>query len=150
LVAQPIQFSSCFISYSAKDQDFAERLHTDLQNSGVRCWFSPHDVKGGKKLHLQIDDAIWVCDRVLLILSEHSMGSEWVKTEIAYARQKELSERRQVLFPVTIIPFERVRSWKCFDGDIGKDSAREIREYFIPDFSGWKDGVSYRAPFNGW
>jgi hypothetical protein len=29
----------------------------------------------------------------------------------------------------------RVREWRCFDGDTGKDSAREIREYFIPNFS---------------
>ena len=39
-----------FISYSTKDQDFDERLHTDLQDKGVRCWFAPEDVQGGKKL----------------------------------------------------------------------------------------------------
>src|SRR5262249_34466216 len=32
----PIQFYSCFISYSSKDQDFAERLHADLQAKRVR------------------------------------------------------------------------------------------------------------------
>jgi uncharacterized protein YjbI with pentapeptide repeats len=32
LLSQPIQFYSCFISYSTKDQPFAERLHADLQN----------------------------------------------------------------------------------------------------------------------
>jgi hypothetical protein len=29
----------------------------------------------------------------------------------------------------------------------GKDSAREIREYFIPDFSRWKDHDSCRKAF---
>ena len=29
LVANPIEFHSCFISYSSKDQEFAERLHAD-------------------------------------------------------------------------------------------------------------------------
>jgi hypothetical protein len=38
---QPIQFYSCFISYNSKDQKFAQRLHDDLQNSGVRFWFAP-------------------------------------------------------------------------------------------------------------
>jgi uncharacterized protein YjbI with pentapeptide repeats len=33
---QAIQHYSCFISYSAKDQDFADRLHAELQNKGVR------------------------------------------------------------------------------------------------------------------
>jgi TIR domain-containing protein len=92
LFQDPIQFYSCFISYSTMDQDFAARLYGDLQNKGVRCWFAPHDVRGGRKLHEQIDEAIRICDRLLLILSEHSMHSEWVKTEIAHARQKELNE----------------------------------------------------------
>jgi len=42
-------------------------------------------------------------------------------------------------------PFEKVRKWKCFDGDTGKDSAREIREYLIPDFSNWKDDGAYHS-----
>jgi hypothetical protein len=36
----------------------------------------------------------------------------------------------------------------CFDADTGKDSAREIREYFIPDFSNWKDHASFEAAFD--
>lgn len=43
LLNQSFEFYSCFISYSAKDQELAERLHADLQNKGVRCWFAPHD-----------------------------------------------------------------------------------------------------------
>ena len=34
---------------------------------------------------------------------------------------------------------------ECFNGDTKKDSAREVREYFIPDFSNWKDHDSYQA-----
>ncbi|MEP6935037.1 MAG: pentapeptide repeat-containing protein, partial [Nitrospirota bacterium] len=48
LLNQAIQFYSCFISYSTEDQDFAARLHADLQDKGVRCWFAPHDMQGGK------------------------------------------------------------------------------------------------------
>jgi len=86
-----IEFYSLFISYSTKDQEFAERLHADLRAKGVRCWFAPHDIHGGKKLHEQIDDAIRVHDKLLLILSPASMTSEWVKTEIAKARKHEIS-----------------------------------------------------------
>ena len=123
-------------------QEFAERIHADLQAKGVRCWFAPHDIQGGRKIHEQIDEAIRLHDRVLLILSEHSMNSEWVKTEIAKASKRELKEGKRVLFPVRLVEFETLRDWECFDGDTGKDSAREIREYFIPDFSNWKDHVS--------
>jgi hypothetical protein len=47
LVIKPIDFYSCFISYSSKDQEFVERLHVDLQAKGVRCWFAPHDLPIG-------------------------------------------------------------------------------------------------------
>jgi hypothetical protein len=147
LVANPIEFYSCFISYSTKDQEFAERLHGDLQNKNVRCWFAPHDVHGGKKLHEQIDEAIRVHEKVLLILSAESMNSEWVKTEIAKARKREVREKKQLLFPVRLVPFEAIRDWECFDADAGKDSAREIREYFIPDFTGWKNDDAYQKAF---
>lgn len=147
LTEAAIEFYSCFISYSTIDQGFADRLHADLKARGVRCWFAPHDIQGGRKVHEQIDEAIQVYDRLLLILSDHSMNSEWVKTEIAYARQKEVNEKRQVLFPISLVPFDKIRDWKCFDADAGKDSAREIREYFIPDFKNWKDHDSYQQAF---
>jgi len=146
--ASPIEFYSCFISYSTKDQDFADRLYADLQNKGVRCWFAPHDIQGGKKLHEQIDEAIRLHDKLLLILSPHSMQSEWVNTEIAKARKRELRDQRRVLFPIRLAPFETLRDWECFDADTGKDSAREIREYFIPDFSHWKNHDSYQEAFH--
>jgi hypothetical protein len=144
LVGKAYEFYSCFISYSTKDQAFAERLHADLQDKGVRCWFAPKDVRGGRKLHDQIDQAIRLHERVLLVLSRDSMKSEWVKTEIAKARKREIEEARQVLSPIRLVEFEVLRNWECFDADTGKDSAREIREYFIPDFSNWKDHYSYQ------
>jgi len=40
-----------------------------------------------------------------------------------------------------------LKDWKCFDSDIGKDLAVELREYFIPDFSNWKDHDAFEAAF---
>jgi uncharacterized protein YjbI with pentapeptide repeats len=147
LLNEPIQFYSCFISYTTRDEGFAQRLHADLQDNGVRCWFAPHDIQGGKKIHEQIDEAIRIYDRLLLVLSGHSINSEWVRTEIAKARKRELRENRRMLFPVRLVDYETLRDWECFDADTGKDSAREIREYFIPDFSNWRDHDHYQQAF---
>lgn len=147
LVGSAIEFYSCFISYSTKDQDFADRLYTDLQAQGVRCWFAPHDVQGGQKLHEQIDEAIRLHDKLLLILSSHSMSGEWVQTEISKARKREVRDKARVLFPISLAPFQAIRDWEALDADTGKDSAREIREYFIPDFSNWKNHDSYQKAF---
>jgi TIR domain/Pentapeptide repeats (8 copies) len=148
LLNDAIQFYSCFISYSTRDQGFADRLYADLQNKGVRCWFAPQDIRGGRKVHEQIDTAIQMHDRLLLILSPASMNSEWVKTEIAKARKREVQEKRRMLFPVRLVEFEALRDWECFDSDTGKDSAREIREYHVPDFSNWRNHDSYQKEFD--
>ncbi len=37
LVQNPIEYYTCFMSYSSKDKEFAERLYADLQHKGVRC-----------------------------------------------------------------------------------------------------------------
>jgi uncharacterized protein YjbI with pentapeptide repeats len=148
LVGPGIEFYSLFISYSTHDQEFAERLHADLQAKGVRCWFAPHKMRGGKKIFEQIDEAIRVYDKLLLILSPESMASDWVKTEIFKAREREVREGKRILFPIRLCSFEALRDWKLFDADTGKDSAREIREYFIPDFSNWKDHDAYKLAFD--
>jgi uncharacterized protein YjbI with pentapeptide repeats len=147
LIGNPIQYSSCFISYCQKDQDFAQKLYNNLQDSGVRCWFAPEDIQGGQKIYEQIDAAIRTRERLLLVLSESSMNSEWVKTEIAKARKREDEEKRRVLFPIRLVNYESIKEWECFDADRCKDSAREIREYFIPDFSNWQDENSYKSAF---
>jgi uncharacterized protein YjbI with pentapeptide repeats len=147
MVGRPLEFYSCFISYSTRDQEFADRLYADLQSNGVRCWFAPHDIHGGRKIHEQIDDAIRLHDKLLLILSENSMNSSWVKTEVANAREREEMDNKQMLFPITLASFDDLRKWKLFDADRGIDSAREVREYFIPDFTKWKEHDCYVHAF---
>jgi hypothetical protein len=75
------------------------------------------------------------------------MQSEWVISEIRNARRIETEEKRRKLFPIRLVDFEKIRKWKCFDSEIGKDLAVEVREYFIPDFSNWKEHDAFEAAF---
>jgi hypothetical protein len=148
LTGKAFEYYSCFISYSTRDQAFAERLYNDLQGKGVRCWFAPEDIAGGKKLYEQIDQAIRVHDKLLLVLSKHSIGSEWVMTEIRRTRKAELRDKRQKLFPIRLVDWDVLKDWECFDADTGKDLAVEVREYFIPDFSNWENQAAYQPAFD--
>jgi TIR domain/Pentapeptide repeats (8 copies) len=143
----PIQFQSCFISYSHRDEEFAKRLHAAMRAENLRVWFAPEEMKGGKKLHEQIFQAIQVHDRLLLVLSTESMKSEWVITEIKRAKKVEREENRRKLFPIRLVDFETIQNWECFDADSGKDLAAEVREYYIPDFTNWKDHDSFEREF---
>jgi uncharacterized protein YjbI with pentapeptide repeats len=146
MVGRPIEFYSCFISYATHDQEFAERLHANLQVKGVRCWFAPHDMRGGEEIHEQIDSAIRLHDKVLLILSEHSMKSAWVKTELGKTLRREKEEGKRVLYPVRLVSYDTLQQWEYIDSS-GLDLGEKIRRYFIPDFSSWKDHDSYQAAF---
>src|ERR1051325_3423897 len=144
---QAIQFYSCFISYSQKDEEFAKRLHSRMRDAHLRVWFAPENIRGGEKLYDQIERAIQIHDRLLLVRSEESMQSEWVKTEIRNARKIEVENKRRKLFPIRLVDFETIGKWNCFDADFGKDLAVEVREYFIPDFSNWNDDDAFEKAF---
>ncbi|NTW48872.1 MAG: TIR domain-containing protein [Chlorobiales bacterium] len=149
LTNQPFDYYSCFISHSTRDKAFVDRLHADLQASGVRCWYSEHDMQGGKKVHEQIDQAIRIHEKLLLVLSENSMESEWVKAEIRKAKKREDKEGKRVLFPISLSPFKRIQEWEFFDSDRGKDLAAEIREFYIPCFAGWEQNHElYKKEFD--
>jgi hypothetical protein len=79
LLNQPIQFYSCFISYSSRDEDFAQRLHADLQNKGIRCWFAPHDMDVGDKIRTRIDEEIRIHEKGLRGATEQKLhfGLGW-------------------------------------------------------------------------
>jgi hypothetical protein len=139
LVGRPFEFYSCFISYSSKDQEFAERLHADLQDKGVRCWFAPEDLKIGDEFRSRIDESIQVYDRLLLILSEYSVKSRWVQKEVETAFEKEGKEDRIVLFPLRIdeAVMHSATGW----------SADIRRQRYIGDFQQWKDHNAYQKAF---
>ena len=140
LTGKSLEYYSCFISYSNKDQEFAERLRTDLQNNDVRCWFAPEDLKIGEKFRTRIDEVIRIHDKLLLVLSRNSIESDWVEKEVETAMEREHEQKKLVLFPVRLDDhiFESKTGW-----------AADIRRTrHIGDFRGWKDGNSYRKAFD--
>ncbi len=144
----PIEFYSCFLSHSSEDKEFCQRLCSRMRDKKLRVWYAPEDLKGGRKLFPQIDEAVRVYDKLLLVLSEASMASDWVKTEIRLARKREKQENRRILFPIRVVDFETIQAWQCFDADTGRDLAIDVREYFIPDFSNWKNHDAFEEAFD--
>jgi uncharacterized protein YjbI with pentapeptide repeats len=139
LLNEATQHYSCFISYSGEDAAFAQRLHADLQNKGVRCWFAPHDMTIGAKIIDAIDKAIRLRDKVLLILSEGAIASDWVEGEVTRALDEERTRKQVVLLPVRL------------DDTILKTDepwASRLRDQRnIGDFSRWKEHDHYQKSF---
>ena len=136
----PIQFYSPFISHSSKDQVFVDRLHADLQAKGVRCWFAPHDMPIGAKILDAIDEAIRLQDKVLLVLSEGAIASDWVEGEVTRALEEERERGRLVLVPISIdgAVWQTTEAW-----------ARLLRVHrSIGDFTRWKEHDAYNKAFD--
>ena len=74
-----------FISYSTKNQEYAEAALRLVKEDGISAWMAPYDIPAGSKYAHVINDAIKKCSCVLLLLSEQSQESEWVEKEIERA-----------------------------------------------------------------
>lgn len=147
IVEEAPRFYSCFISYSTKDEEFAQRLYSRMSKEKIPVWFAPKDLKGGEEIHKQIYRAIQTHDKLLVVLSDNSINSDWVISEVRQAQRAESVETRRKLFPIRLVDLKVLREWECFDADSGKDIAAEVRKFFIPDFSNWKNNDTFEAAF---
>jgi hypothetical protein len=138
-IMSPIQYHSCFISYSSENDGLARRLHADLQDRGVRCWFAPEDMKIGDKIRARIDEAIHLHEKLLLLLSENAIASDWVEDEVEAALEKEQRQQREVLFPVRLDEsvMRTSQAW----------AAKLRRTRHIGDFTCWTDPQAYQQSF---
>ena len=135
-VGQPIRFYSCFISYSTEDEEFATRLHNDFQAAGIRCWKWDHDARTGRSLWGEIDQAIRVHDKLVLIASESSLKSPAVNREIERAIAQENERGKDVLFPVRLDDYI-LEGWKNHELHV------DLTGKVIADARNWADPNVY-------
>lgn len=143
----PIQYYKAFVSYSHADQEFAKHLHKRLQGEGIRCWIDDEDMKIGDKVYDTINQAIQIHDKVILICSEHSLKSRWVKREFeTMLQQEEDHEKANGKFVPLLLPLD-------VDGYIFKEAENdymvtEIKSRLAADFTNWKDHDAFEAAFD--
>ena len=137
---QALQISPLFISYSHADDGFVDKLEGYLDKAGIRFWRDIHDAKAGR-LEKQIARAIRFNPTVLLILSKHSLRSDWVEHEVRTARELEKELGRDVLCPVALDGSWKKSPWP-------KRVMEQVTEYNILDFSNWIDDGMFSITFN--
>lgn len=129
-----VAYYSCFISYSSRDQAFADQLYQDLVKTGVGCWYAPADMAIGAQVRQAIDNAISDSDKLLLILSANSIASAWVEAEAEAAFDKETRDRL-LMFPI------RLDDTVMRTGTAWAAHIRRTRH--IGDFQQWQDPATY-------
>lgn len=147
LVNTPIEFYSCFISYSHNDKSFARRLHNELQARGIRCWLDEHQMLPGDDVYEKVDDGIKLYDKVLLCASKNSLTSWWVDDEIqrAFNKEQQLTEQRERKV-LSLIPLNL--DGYLFSGDWKNAKAEQVKSRLAADFTGWEhDNAKFEAEF---
>ena len=77
--------ATTFISYSRKDETFAQKLYNDLSAAGVRPWLDRYDIPPGATWDDEIQHGLNVVSHVLVLVSQASIDSENVHAEWNYA-----------------------------------------------------------------
>jgi hypothetical protein len=137
-IGNPIEFYSCFISYSHADRKFARLLYKTLQDRGIRCWLDEHQLLPGDNIYDMVDRGIRLWDKVLMCCSQAALTSWWVDDELdkAFEKEQRLQKERGKKVEL-VIPLD-------LDGylfDWGDGKAAKLRERYSPSFAGWETGV---------
>lgn len=99
-----------FISYSHKDSVVARQIHSVLAEHQLTVWLDVHEIVPGQSVSGQITDGLQKADYFILLISEDSTNSNWVKREIAFAIDLADKEKRLAVIPIVLdrapIPLE--------------------------------------------
>ena len=121
-----------FISYSSKDNIWADRIFDNLKNSGILCWKAPEDIPAGSNYQTEIPKGLQETYILLVILSENSERSRWCYKEIGSAIGS-----GHIVIPVKVEDYESSDQFKfLMDGEqifpaydyLDKGSVREMLE----------------------
>jgi len=91
-----------FISHSAKDKPFVRRLAADLVANGVKVWIDEQRTLVGDSVPEKIAQGLAESDFFLLVVSQSSVGSSWVKKELSSALVHEIERRTVTVLPIKL------------------------------------------------
>ena len=115
--------SDIFISYARKDRPRVERLAKALEDQGWSVWWDPR-IRGGQHFDRVIEEALSKARCVVVVWSNKSVDSNWVRAEAAEGLD------REILIPVIIeqdvklpIQFRYIHTDELINWDRKKPSA---------------------------
>ena len=71
-----------FISYSSANIQTAHAICHALESNRIKCWMAPRDIRPGAEYGDIIEEAIVTCKVFLIVFSETSQISRWVRSEL--------------------------------------------------------------------
>lgn len=124
-----------FLSHSSQNRKRARKLAEAIRKHGISVWYSETNIDGAQDWHEEIGRALKRCDWFVVLLSNDSVRSTWVKRELLYALNHKQYENH--ILPVLIGSCDPEElSWT-----IGMFQAIDMRTY---------NTASYQSLFHTW
>ena len=76
-----------FLSYDHDDAASAAPIVTALESAGHKVWWDRH-IRGGAQYNSEIENAVAAADALVVLWSERSVQSAWVRDEAAEGRER--------------------------------------------------------------
>jgi hypothetical protein len=89
-----------FLSHSRRDRGFARKFASDLRAHGVYVWVDEAEILPGDSLIEKLEQGIDEMNYLCVVLSPHSVASEWVKREVQIALTDEIHGKRVKVLPL--------------------------------------------------
>jgi len=91
-----------FLSYGHDDRPFVRFLANDIRATRVKLWMDELKILPGDSLLGKISAGLTASDYVVACLSQTSVESEWVRTELEIAATRAIREKRAVVVPLLV------------------------------------------------
>jgi predicted nucleotide-binding protein len=91
-----------FVSYASADSSFAEELYHRLTERGYHVFYDKNEIRPGESIPVAIERALENSRRLLLLISQHALSSNWISGEWRTALYRDPANRRQLLLPIMI------------------------------------------------
>jgi hypothetical protein len=119
-----------FISYAREDQEKAQALADVIERQGWTVWWDRR-IPPGKTYEQVIDDALKAAKCIVVLWSDNSIKSRWVRAESEVGNQKDIlvpilvGDVQEIPLGVRLIQAANLTSW---EGDIEDVELRSVLE----------------------
>ena len=101
--------SHIFISFKTEEQEIASKLKDALIYAGYEVWWQK-EIQCGQEWHGEIDKALMEAGAVVVLWSESSLKSEWVKHEASQAIARDIYAPVRIEVVGIESPFNRIQA----------------------------------------
>ena len=91
-----------FICHSSADHGFVEKLAKRMKRDDFDVWIDDWELKVGDSIVEKINEALKESSFFVIVLSEHSIGSDWVQRELNSTLMRQISKKDIKVLPILL------------------------------------------------